>query len=113
MPSARSGSLSKPQPFELVRPFGRRIAQTPDANAARKAALDGGLDQGGSDEGHRDRHVDMTVAAFVTRGDLLNPLHTARDDLVQPVSATRDGLDQCCASFGLDRAYFPPRDGWR
>ena len=49
---ARSSWLSKSKSFKLTRPFGWRIAQASDANAAGEAALNGSRDQGWSDEGH-------------------------------------------------------------
>ena len=101
---ARLSWLSQSQPFELARPFGRRIAQAGDANATGKASLDGGLDEGRSDEGHRDRHIDVTDAAFVARGNLLHLLCPG-DDLVQPVPTSRDGLDQSGSSLHSNRTH--------
>ena len=49
---ARSSWLSKSMSFKLTRPFGWRIAQAGDANAAGQAALNSSCDQGWSDEGH-------------------------------------------------------------
>ena len=49
---ARSSWLSKSMSFKLTRPFGWRIAQARDANAAGEAALNDSRDQGWSDEGH-------------------------------------------------------------
>ena len=48
---ARSG-LGQTEALELQRPFCRGFAQRRNADAAGKPALDGGLDQSGSDERH-------------------------------------------------------------
>ena len=63
--------------LELPSPFGRRIAQPLDANTTGQAAFDCGFDKIGSEEGERDRHVDLPNAAragrrrpgFPVRGD--------------------------------------------
>src|SRR5262249_41547677 len=52
--------LGQTKPLKLQRPFGRRITQVGDADAARKPPFDGGLDQSRRDECHRYRHVDLT-----------------------------------------------------
>src|SRR5262249_3080776 len=47
------------EPLKLQRPFGRRITQGGDSDAARKPPFDGGLDQSRRDKCHRYRHVDL------------------------------------------------------
>jgi hypothetical protein len=44
--------LNKSKSFKLTRPFGWRVAQARDADAAGEAALNGSRDQGWSHEGH-------------------------------------------------------------
>src|SRR5262245_19293082 len=61
--------LGQTKPLKLQRPFGRRITQGGDADAARKPPFDGGLDQSRRDECHRYRHVDVTNAALLARGN--------------------------------------------
>src|SRR4029077_18065869 len=61
--------LAQTKPLKLQRPFGRRITQGGDADAARKPPFDGGLDQSRRDECHRYRHVDVTNAALLARGN--------------------------------------------
>src|SRR5262245_37897130 len=61
--------LAQTEPRKLQRPFGRRITQGRDADAARKPPFDGGLDQSWRDECHRYRHVDVTNAALLARGN--------------------------------------------
>src|SRR5262249_10244674 len=53
------------EPLKLQRPFGRRITQGGDADAARKPPFDDSLDQSRRDECHRYRHVDLTNAALL------------------------------------------------
>src|SRR5262249_5151092 len=48
--------LGQTKPLKLQRPFGRRITQGGDADAARKPPFDGGLHQSRRDECHRYRH---------------------------------------------------------
>src|SRR5262249_6758861 len=57
--------LGQTKPLKLQRPFGRRITQVGDADAARKPPFDGGLDQSRRDECHRYRHVDVTNGALL------------------------------------------------
>jgi len=59
--------LGQTKPLKLQRPFGRRITESGDADAARKPPFDGGLDQSRRDECHRYRHVDLTNAALLPR----------------------------------------------
>src|SRR5262249_49096769 len=61
--------LGQTKPLKLQRPFGRRITQGGDADAARKPPFDGGLDQSRRDECHRYRHVDLTNAALLAHGN--------------------------------------------
>jgi hypothetical protein len=59
-------ALSQPEPFRLSRPFGRRYAQICcDADAAGEPTSDRDFDQTRSNEGQRDRHVNVTNAAFM------------------------------------------------
>src|SRR5262249_2645806 len=58
--------LGQTEPLKLQRPFGRRITQVCDADAARKPPFDG---RSWRDEGHRYRHVDLTNTALLARGN--------------------------------------------
>ena len=73
--------MSQTEPLILLRPFGRRIAQIGDADAAGEPTFDCGLDQIWSDEGHRDCHIDVADAAFLARGDVLDSRNAAGDEL--------------------------------
>ncbi len=48
-----------------IGPFGRRIAEPLDADAAGQATFYGGFDKIGSEEGKRDGHVNLPDAAFL------------------------------------------------
>src|SRR5215472_2754179 len=61
--------LGQTKPLKLQRPFGRRITQGGDADAAWKPPFDGGLHQSRRDECHRYRHVDVTNTALLARGN--------------------------------------------
>src|SRR5262245_11823030 len=54
------------------------------------ATLDGGPHQVGREEGERDRHIDLSSAAFVAPGNLLDAGDGTGDDLVNPVPAPRN-----------------------
>jgi len=69
---AVESGLGQTEPLKLQRPFGRRIPQVGDADAARKPPFDGGLDQSRRDECHRYRHVDLTNAALLARGNVFD-----------------------------------------
>src|SRR5215475_2383598 len=92
--------LGQTEPLKLQRPFGRSVTQVGDADAARKPPFDDSLDQSWRDEGHRYRHVDLTKAALLARGNAFDAGST-RDDLVEPGTSARDGFDQCRTSLRL------------
>ena len=101
--------MSQTESLILSRPLGRRIAQIGDADAAGEPTFDRGFDQTWSDEGHRDRHVDVTNAAFMPRSDFLDSLN-AGGDSVQPRTATRNRSEQCRSPLDLDRTDIVPCD---
>ena len=86
--SGNTGILGQTKALKLQRPFGRRITQAGDADAARKPPFDGGLDQSWRDECHRYRHVDVTNAALVARSNAFDA-GSARDDLGATSSLAR------------------------
>jgi hypothetical protein len=63
--------------FELPAPFGRSIAESLDADAARQATFDRRFDEVRREECERNRHVDLTQTAFLTCCDLLNVSNVA------------------------------------
>ena len=58
--------------FELSSPFRGSFAEPLDTNAARQTTFDRGFDEVRCEERERDGHIDLTHAAFLARGDLLN-----------------------------------------
>jgi hypothetical protein len=97
MESARSNRQTEHR--VLAGPLGRSIAQASDADAARQSSFDGGLHQVGREERERDRHIDLSNAAFVTRSNLLDIGHGASNNLIKPTPAARDRCDECGAGL--------------
>jgi len=95
--------------FELPAPFGRRIAEPFDADAAGQATFYGGLDKIGREEGERYGHVDLPNAALLADADFLDCGHSTNDHIVEPLAAFCDGADKVCASLELLRLDVPPR----
>src|ERR1700690_4462055 len=95
--------------FELPAPFGWRIAEPLDTDAAGKTTFDRCLDQVGREEGERDGHVDLPDAALLPGADFLDGRHSTGDDIVEPLAAFGDSADEACPSFELLRLDFPPR----
>ena len=92
----------------LARPHDRRVEQAGDADPVRQTSFDGGLDEVRCEEGERDRHVDVALAAGLPAGDTVD-CRCAGLDLGQPLPSARDGGDQ------LDPGVRPDRNGvrWR
>ena len=95
----------------LAGPFGRSIAQTSDADAARQSSLDGGLHEFRREECERDRHIDLSNAAFFARSDLIDTDDRASNDLIKPATTARDRCNKCGAGFGADRSTILGRHG--
>ena len=95
--------------FELPAPFSRRIAEPLDADAARQTAFHGGFDEIRSEEGERDRHVDLPNAALLADTDFLDCSHSAGHHIVELLTAFGDDADQTCASLELLRLDVPTR----
>ena len=96
------------QRLELLRPFGRRIAESLDADATGQASFDRCLDKVGREEGERDGHIDLPDAALLADADFLDCRHSTGDDIVEPLAAFGDGVHQACASLELLRLDVPP-----
>jgi hypothetical protein len=94
---------------ELPAPFGWRIAEPLDTDAAGQTTFDRCLDQVGREEGKRDRHVDMPRAALLPDADFLDGRYSAGDHIVEPLAAFGNGAHQACASLELLRLDVPPR----
>jgi hypothetical protein len=59
-----------------------------DANPARQSSFDGSLHEFGGEKRQRDRHIDLTNAAFVACGNLLDAGEVDAAYLRFPSSAT-------------------------
>jgi hypothetical protein len=97
-PKQPSGSNRQTEHRVLARPLGGSIAQASDANAARQSSFDGCLDEFGCEERKRDRHIDLSDAAFVPRSDLLD----SGDAAVSAAGQARDSVD-----FGIQSLRSP------
>ena len=78
-------------------PFGRRIAQPFDANAASQPAFDRCSNEVRREESQRDSHLDLTHAAFLPCGNLLDIGDRARH--VKPATTSGDCTDQPAIRF--------------
>jgi len=74
----------------LPGPFGGRIAQSGNSDAAWQPALDGGRNQVGSKEGERYGHVDLPHAVSLLLRDALHICFCASEKFVKPSAAARD-----------------------
>ena len=86
----------------LAGPLGRGIAETSDADAARQSSLNGSLHEFRREERERDRHIDLSNAAFVARSNLLDTGDSAGNNLIEPMPATRDRCDERGAGLGAN-----------
>ena len=115
--------------FELSAPFRGSVAESLHTNAAGQTTFDCCFDEVRCQECKRDGQIDLSRAAFLACGDLLNVGHGARHDLVKPATTSGDGVnktrspfDTCCANVisgnadrdedlsGFPGRRFPPRD---
>ena len=76
------------------------IAQASDADTARQPSFDGCLHEFGREERERDRHIDLSNAAFVAGGNLLDT--GASNNLIKPTPAACDRYDECGAGLGAN-----------
>jgi hypothetical protein len=90
--------------LKLPAPFGRRIAEPFDADAAGEATFYGRFDKIGGEEGERDGHVDLPDAAFLAIAELCDRSHPTGDHIIQPATPSRDGADQARPALELFRA---------
>ena len=97
------------QRLELLRPFGRRIAESLDTDATGQATFHGCFDKTGCEEGERDRHVDLPNATLLARAKFGDVGYSTRDDILQPSAAFGDGADQTCPALELLRLDVAPR----
>src|SRR5436309_1529997 len=93
----RPGSNRQTEHRVLAGPLGRSIAQASDADAARQSPFDGSLHEVRREERERDGHIDLSNAAFVAGGNLLDTGHGASNNLIKPTSAARDRCETSVA----------------
>jgi hypothetical protein len=91
----------KAEGFELQAPLRWRVAQPFDAESPWQPPFDRSLDETGCEEGKRDRHVDVALAALLTCRDLSHIGDFARYDLVEPAVPSRDRIDETGAALIL------------
>jgi hypothetical protein len=95
-------SVRQPEPQVLARPRDRRVEQAGDADPVWQSAFDGGFDEARREEGQRDRHIDVALAAGLPRGDAVDCCGAGLD-LGQPLPSARDGGDELDPGVGADR----------
>src|SRR5437868_702123 len=67
----------------------------------------------GREDRERDRHIELSNAAFVAGGKLLDTGHGASNTLIKPTPAARDRCDECGAGLGANRSTVVRRHGSR
>jgi hypothetical protein len=85
--------------LELPAPICRSIAESLDSYAAWQPPFDRCSDKIRGEERERDRHVDLTHAAFLACRDLLNIGHGARHNLIEPATTSGDCANEARAAF--------------
>jgi hypothetical protein len=95
-------SVREPEHPVLARPADRRVEHAGDADPMWQAAIDGGLDEARREEGERDRHVDVTLAAGLPCRDAVD-CYGAGLDLGQPLPSACNGGDELRLGVGADR----------
>jgi hypothetical protein len=96
----------QPERLSLAGPLRWQIAQAGDAHAVRTPPLDGGLDEVGSEERQRDRHVYLSHAAALARGDALGVRASILHQFIEPTPPPCNRY-YCKRSFhsGLDEKW--------
>ena len=100
-------SVREPEHLMLARPIDRRVEQAGDADPVWQPTFDGGIDEARREEGQRDRHIDVALAAGLTCGDAVDRRGSGLD-LGQPLSSARNGGDELDPGIGAHRNGF----GW-
>src|SRR5258705_8694244 len=70
--------------LKLPAPFGRRIAEPLDADAAGQATFHCRFDKIGCEEGERDGHIDLPNTALLASAKLCDRGHATGDDIIEP-----------------------------
>jgi hypothetical protein len=97
-------SMREPKHLMLARPRDRRVEQASDSVPVRQPTLDGGCDEARCEEGERDRHVDVALAAGLPCRDAVD-CYGAGLDLGQPLPSTRDCGDEFSPGYRSGSAW--------
>ena len=95
--------------LKLPAPFGRRIAEPLDADAAGEATFYRCFDKIGGEEGERDGHIDLPNAALLSGTKLCDRGYSTRDHIIEPPTTSGNGADQAGAALELFRTDFASR----
>src|ERR1700722_10448121 len=98
----RVASVGETEQLMLTRPSDGRVEQAGNADATGEPAVDGRLDEVRCEEGERDRHLDVSLAASLPSGDAVDRRDTGRD-FGQPLASSRDCSDELDPNIGADR----------
>ena len=79
--------------------------QAGDANPVRQSTVDGGVDEARCEEGQRERHMDVALAAGLSRSDAFDG-NGPGFDFGQPPPPARYGGDELGSGVGADRMGF-------
>ena len=88
----------------MRRPSHRRIGEPGDAGPSWHPPLDRGLDNGGREEGQRDRHPDRALGLALAGRDGLDALLRGGHQFVEPMVAVAQSFDDANASLLAHRA---------
>ena len=94
--------VCEPEQLMLARPRDRGVEQAGDADSMWQSAFDGGLDEARRQEGERDRHIDVALAAGLPCRDAVD-CRGADFDLGQPLPSARNRGDELRPGVGADR----------
>ena len=90
--------------LKLPIPFGVRIAETFDIDAAWETALNRCLDELGSKKRKRERQIDLPHGASLALCQLFGVRNRTNYDFLKPAASARDGAHETRASIGALRA---------
>ena len=100
----QSAQLCLHQLTMLLRPSQRRIHKGCEPCTTRQRTVQRCLNQLGRQEGERDHHGNVPLAAALARRDRVRAADATIDNLGQPPSSQRHSSDQRGSSLGPERA---------
>jgi hypothetical protein len=89
--------------LKLPTPFGVRITETFDIDAALETAFDCCLDELGSKKCKRERQIDLPHGVSLALCQLLSVRNRTSYDFLKPVASARNCLHETNPSFGALR----------